>query len=386
MSPPARTYVFAGGGTGGHIYPALGVARVLLEREPHARAIFLVSQRPLDASILARELPGSGGGGAGGGGAMSFQAIPAQPFGVRPPALYRFVTRWGEAVRAARGPLREARSAGPVVLAAFGGFVAAPCVQAARVERVPAVLVNLDAVPGKANRWIARHVRRVVTAARLAPGHERPAWEQVPPIVRAQAIAREPAGACRGAFGLDPDRPTLLVTGGSQGAGSINRFLGALSELPEFPLRAWQVIHQTGAGGVEAVRVAYERGGVRAWVGEFLPDMARAWGAADLAICRAGAGNVGEAWANRVPCVFMPYPYHRDKHQAFNASPLVAAGGALLAEDAIEPQANVRRHADTLRGLLGDTARAGAMRRALGTLGPADGADRVAGVLAGAMS
>jgi UDP-N-acetylglucosamine--N-acetylmuramyl-(pentapeptide) pyrophosphoryl-undecaprenol N-acetylglucosamine transferase len=374
MTTPRPTFVFAGGGTGGHIYPALAVARALRDLTPDPVVRFLVSQRPLDAAILTRELPP--------GGPWSFAPIPAQPFSTRPAGFYRFVTRWGEAVRAARAELRAAKQQGPVVLGAFGGFVAAPAAQAARVERVPALLVNLDAVPGKANRWIAGRVRRVLTASRLAPGCERPGWEVIPPIVRPEALAPEPPARCRASFDLDPDRPTLLVTGGSQGAGSINALLAALAALPESPLRAWQVIHQTGAKAADAARSAYERAGVRAWVGEFIESMGRAWGAADLAICRAGAGNVAEAWANRVPCVFLPYPHHRDQHQAHNARALADAGGAVIAPDAIDPQANLQRHADTLRALLTDHARLGAMHNALGALGPADGAAQAARALA----
>ncbi|CAG0993296.1 UDP-N-acetylglucosamine--N-acetylmuramyl-(pentapeptide) pyrophosphoryl-undecaprenol N-acetylglucosamine transferase [Phycisphaerales bacterium] len=364
------TFIFAGGGTGGHIFPALGIAEALVAARPGSRLRFLVSQRPLDAEILGKERLA--------GAPADFCPIPAQPFSLRPGAFLRFITWWGASVRAGREAIRAARAEGPVVVVAMGGFVAAPVVQAARVEKVPAILINLDAVPGKANRWIAQHVRRVLTAAPLSPGHERPGWEAIPPIVRAGAVCDLAQAECRREFGLVPDRPTLLVTGGSQGAGSVNALLGALAAMPDSPMRGWQVIHQSGKGAAEEVRATYRQAGVGAWVGEFIDRMGVAWGAADLAVSRAGAGSVAEAWANRVPTLFMPYPYHRDQHQSHNARVLVEAGGAVLAADLIDPGRNVRGAGEELRGLLADVRRREAMRKALEGLGPAEGAARAA--------
>lgn len=374
----SRTYLFAGGGTGGHIYPALAIAQELAALVPDARFRFAVSRRPIDASILSREsLLGK---------PVEFETIPAQPFGVRPRALYRFLTNWGAAVRAGRVMIREGPS--PVTVVAMGGFVAAPVVQAARVQKCPVVLVNLDAVPGKANRWVARHADEIVTAAPLAPGDEHAAWRPIPPIVRAQARTTKTPRECRAAFGLDAARPTLLVTGGSQGAGTINQLLEGLACATPTPLAGWQVIHQAGkprAGGdneVARLRQAYEGAGVRAWVGEFITNMGEAWGAADLAVSRSGAGSVAEAWCARVPSVFLPYPYHRDQHQKHNARVLVEAGGAIVVMDHIEAAKNQIEAGGAIATLLSAPEECAAMRRALERLGPADGAARVARLLA----
>lgn len=374
MSAGTTTFIFAGGGTGGHIYPALAIAEALAAARPGSRVRFLVSQRPLDADILNKERAA--------GRSADFEAIPAQPFSLRPAGFYRFITWWGASVRAGREAIRRARAQGPVTVVAMGGFVAAPVVQAARVEKSPAILINLDAVPGKANRWIARHVRRVLTAAPLAPGHEREGWAPIPPIVRAGAVCERPVSECRREFGLDPERSTLLVTGGSQGAGSINGLVTALAARTDRPLKEWQVIHQTGKGAAEEVRAAYEQAGVRAWVGEFIERMGVAWRGADLAVSRAGAGSVAEAWANRVPTLFLPYPYHRDQHQKHNARVLVDAGGAALVPDRIDPGRNLEGAGAALATLLADRARRAAMRSALEKLGSADGAARAASAVA----
>lgn len=364
MSDGPRVFLFAGGGTGGHIFPALAIYEQLAARGP-TRAVFLCSDRPLDGRILGREH-------------VHYRSIPAKPFGVRPRALLRFVRSWGPAVRSSRMVIQDRRRAGEeVTVVAMGGFVAAPVVHAAKAEGVPVLLVNMDAVPGKANRWIARRVERVVTSTPV-PGEP---WAQVPPIVRAAAKADKDAAACRGALGLDPAVRTLLVTGASQGARSINDLLRhMLGERPEL-FAGWQVIHQTGAGEDATVKEAYEAAGVRALVKPFFERMAEAWGAADLAVSRAGAGSVAEAWANAVPTLFMPYPFHKDQHQRYNARPLEAAGAAIIADDLVEPGANAAGAGQALAELLSDEDRREALRSGLRDLGPADGAARIAEML-----
>ena len=362
-SHPTRSpaFVFAGGGTGGHIFPALAIAERLRERCPGARAHFLVSERPLDAEILAKL-------------AESHEPLPAKPLIKRPLALARFAMSWGPSVRAARAAIQSLRADGPVALVAMGGFVSPPAVQGARAERAPVTLVNLDAVPGLANRWVAKRAHDVVTSTPV-PGR---AWELVGPIVRRAALPPADAPECRRRLGLDPDRPTLFVSGGSQGARSINTLMPALARTHADALSVWQVVHQSGRDADPDLAGAYDAVGVRASVVEFIDAVGLAWGAADLAIGRAGAGTVAEAWATRTPTVFLPYPYHADEHQRRNAEPLASAGGAVILTDHIDPDANLAEHGPELADLLASADRRARMRQALEALGPADGADRVA--------
>lgn len=370
---PPFTAIFAGGGTGGHIYPALAIAHALRVLSSDITPRFLVSDRPLDARILSSERLDSE--------PVSFSSLPAKPFSPRPLALARFLHSWAPSVRTVRAEIQAAARRGPVVLIALGGFVAAPAVQAARAQRIPRLLINLDAVPGKANRWIARHCHRILTAAPLAPhlgAHPHSVWQSIPPIVRPLAVSTASPHDARRDFNLDPNTRTLLITGGSQGAGSIDAFLMHMAALPSHPLQGWQVIHQTGKETLEAARNAYTAAGIAAWVNDFIPNMGQAWRAADLALCRAGAGNVAEAWANAVPALFMPYPFHRDQHQRHNARILIDRGGALLTTDHIDPAANLANAGHTLQALLSDFPRLAAMRHAMQTLGPADGAHHAA--------
>lgn len=363
----ARTLIFAGGGTGGHIFPALAIAEQARKLAPGVRCIFVCSHRPLDSQILTKE-------------GAEFRVVPAMPFGVRPRALVRFARSWGPSIRAGRALIRECRASGSDVrVIAMGGFVAAPIAHAAVAERATLLLVNMDAIPGKANRWIARKADRIVTSAPV----EGEPWERIPPIVRAAALASKDAGECRRALGMNAERQTLLVTGASQGAKSINQLLISLVDSKPDVFRDWQVIHQTGANEEAGVRRAYEAAGVPALVQPFFDGMGLAWGAADLAVSRAGAGSVAEAWANAVPTIFLPYPYHKDQHQRFNAGQLVEAGAAVLNEDLIDAERNLNGAGMTLALLMTEPQARVKMKGAFGALGPANGAERIARIIVG---
>lgn len=357
--------VFAGGGSGGHIYPALAIAQCLREIDPTSTCSWIVSRRPIDARIMqtARE---------------SFAGVPAEPARLRPDGMIRFLRGWGPSVRQTRRMLRDARTRGAdgsLVLIAMGGFVAAPAVQGARVERVPCVLVNLDAVPGRANRWIGRRAQIRITAfdSDSVPRD----WERVRPIVRPSISTGRTPQVSRESFGLDPDRPTLLVTGGSQGASSIDQLLLEICQAHAELLAGWQVIHQCGARP-GALEDAYRAAGVPARVLPFIESMGDAWSGASLAVSRAGAGAVGEAWAGGTPTVFLPYPHHRDDHQTRNAEPLARAGGAVVLLDRNDAARTLEAGFETIRELLQDGSKREAMTRRLVSLGPADGAEAVA--------
>lgn len=370
------TLIFAGGGTGGHIFPALAIAQSARERAG-VRSHFVCSDRPLDAELLESASRDAL--------ADAWTPIPARPFGLRPRAFARLLASWGECVRRVRKIIRDERErlGEHVVLVAMGGFVAAPAVQAARAERCPVVLVNLDAVPGLANRWIARRTRHrfaVTSRPEKPPGLD---WRVIAPIVRKELRHLPDPESARASFGVSPDAPTLLITGGSQGARTINALMVALVEArPDaFRTTRWQIIHQCGRDDAETLSAIYEAAGISAHVTPFIGSMANAWAAADAAVARAGAGSVAEAWATLTPTLFLPYPYHADQHQRLNALPLVDREAALLGTDRIEPGPNLETNGPALLTLLEDAPRREAMNAALHTLGPADGADSIADFL-----
>ncbi|HED54773.1 MAG TPA: hypothetical protein ENJ00_11320 [Phycisphaerales bacterium] len=364
--------LFAGGGTGGHIHPNLAIAESLEQVSTNTtRFAFLISDRAIDAEVLSNES-------IAGEPVQSFVS-PAKPLAFRPRGLIRFVGSWGGSVRAARSAIRElSATCQRVVVVATGGFVSPAAIQAARAQRISSVLVNLDAVPGKANRWIARHADRVLSSAPV----DSPKFERIAPVVRARYALLPAAAPARHMLGLEPNRPTLLITGGSQGASSINTFLvKALTLLhDECGLDRWQVIHQTGPGGADQVGSAYRSIGIHAVVRPYFERMDLALASADAAVTRGGAGAVAELWASHTPAIVLPYPYHRDEHQRLNARELEEIGGVIIATDRVDPDLNVQTNLDALRALFDKHAR-GRMQRAMDGLGPADGAERVAEIL-----
>ncbi|MEO1534714.1 MAG: glycosyltransferase, partial [Planctomycetota bacterium] len=200
--------VLAGGGTGGHIHPNLAVANELERRRPGGcRFVFVVSDRAIDERVLD--------GATIAGGPVRREVSPAKPVIARPIGLLRFARNWGGGVRAGRNAIRSLRAeCDRVVMLATGGFVSAPAVMGARAEGIERIVVNLDAVPGKANRMASRFATDT-----LSVGNE------LRPIVGSQWGDLPTPAEAREHFGLDPQTRTLLVTGGSQGARSVNRFV-----------------------------------------------------------------------------------------------------------------------------------------------------------------
>ena len=346
--------LFIGGGTGGHIYPNLAVAERMAELaaeqgQTRPRRVFVTSERPIDARIL--------GGALERGEADAHATLPMRPLSPRPVKLMRCLASWGPSVRAARALIRSERhEADRVVAVSTGGFVSAPAAQACRVEGVPIAAVQLDAAAGVASRFVAARASRRFAASAAAAGD---GWEAIPPVVRRIALAGASPERARAELGLDPDRQTLLVVGGSQGAGSINELVPALARANPEALRAggWQILHlsgpgQAGPGRAEGVRTAYADARADAVVLESLDAMGLAWSAATLAIGRGGAGTVAEAMASATPIAVLPYPHHRDRHQARNAQPLVDRGLAVVLTDHADLAANLAAHAERLAALL----------------------------------
>jgi UDP-N-acetylglucosamine--N-acetylmuramyl-(pentapeptide) pyrophosphoryl-undecaprenol N-acetylglucosamine transferase len=360
----SNTFIFAGGGSGGHISPGLAIAERLKEISPESHAIFVCSQRAIDASMLSE---------AG----AEFVPVPASPPSFKPTDAIKFWSNFAQSKGMVKRLIRR-RNVNAVVT--LGGFVAAPAVSAAKSCGVPVVLVNLDAPPGRANQWMANRSDMVVSAIDL-PTMPDFASQVVGMPIRRRAIASLSAAECRSRLGTPPNLPHLFVTGASQGATSVNAFMMAMAQAHPDIFRGWHVYHLTGSGAETDVHNAYAAAGISATVQPFLNDIGLAWGAADLAISRAGASSVAEAAANFAPTLFLPYPYHKDMHQKHNAQPLVDLGGAAMALDEVDPKENVQSIGPVLRDLILTAPRRQAMRQILREHQPGDAALTIARML-----
>ncbi|NAZ85894.1 undecaprenyldiphospho-muramoylpentapeptide beta-N-acetylglucosaminyltransferase [Kineococcus indalonis] len=357
--------LLAGGGTAGHVAPLLATADALRRRDPSTRLLVLGTAEGLEARLVPER-------------GYRLAEVPRVPLPRRPSAdLLRLPGRLRGAVAAAHRALEEV---GADVVVGFGGYVATPAYLAARRAGVPVVVHEQNSLPGIANRLGARWARHVAvtfpgTPLRGAMHTGMPLRTEVTDLARAgdRAGLRR---AARARLGLDPDAPTLLVTGGSLGAQRLNDVLG--STAADLLAAGAQVLHASGRG--KQVALAPGADPARYVVRPYLDDMGTAYAAADLVVCRSGAGTVSELTALGLPGVYVPLPIGNGE-QRRNAEAVVAAGGGLLVPDAELDAAFVRGR---VLPLLTDPAALAAAAAAAAAFGVLDGDERLAVLVADA--
>ncbi len=306
--------LLCGGGTGGHLFPGIAVAEELRRQQPGSRLLFAVTGRELELDLLRRS-------------GIEAAVVPSAPVKGRSAAdrLRGLRTVW-QGIRVARRLLRRFR---PDVVLGVGGYAAVPVMFAARLCRVPCCLHEQNALPGLANRLLARVAVRVFLSLPDEGGRFPPAKVVLTgnPVRRAIVAAGE-----RSPAPLAGERsPHLLVLGGSQGARRVNELVVSGLEAVANRLPAGlEVTHQTGARDEERVRAAYRRLGIKAEVRAFFDDMAALYGRADLVVARAGATTLAELAVTGRPALLIPYPHAADDHQARNAEVMVARGAARM--------------------------------------------------------
>ncbi|HHT02125.1 MAG TPA: undecaprenyldiphospho-muramoylpentapeptide beta-N-acetylglucosaminyltransferase [Firmicutes bacterium] len=348
--------LLTGGGTGGHVYPALTIGEGLRAHDPTCQLLYVGTETGLEAELAPR---------AG----IPFAALRAQGLaGKSWPEKARGVaiTAWG--CLQAQSLLRRFR---PHVVVGTGGYVSGPVLAAALWQRVPFVLQEQNAFPGATNRLLARYARYVFlpfeTARHAFPPGVRTVMTGNP--VRSVILTEERATAAQ-ALGIDPQKDTILILGGSLGAGSI--VTAALQALPLLRDSAAQFILITGRGyfqqAKESLGIDYVisgNNGARPGDGEmlksgnavvcpYLHQMEKALAAADLVVCRAGGMTLAEVTARGLPAIIIPSPNVANDHQRHNALAVAGAGGAIILEDR---QLHGALLADTLRRLLADPER-----------------------------
>ncbi len=308
--PDSRLFVMAGGGTGGHVIPALAVARELKKRGH--QAVFIGTERGAEAKLV----PGAG-----------FPLKFIRVGGVKGLGLKRkLVSLWQLAI----GTVRQTKlfaSPRPAAVFSMGGFVAGPPVFAAIVRRIPIVVMEPNAVPGFTNRWTARFVHRAL----ISFGETKRYF----PADRTEVTGLP----VRDEFFHLPPKPasqffTILITGGSQGSRTLNeaaRGSWPLFQASGLPVR---LLHQTGVASFSHLRDEFQGTGLAGQVSDFFQDMPGVFAEADLVVCRSGAGAVAELAAAGKPSVLIPFPFAADQHQLKNAEAFERAGAARLFRDA----------------------------------------------------
>ena len=346
--------VIAGGGTGGHLYPGIAVARELRRRLPAARVSFAGTARGLEARVVPKE---------------GFELDVLRSAGLKGKSI-------GARLRgAALVPVglfdawRILSRRRPRVVIGVGGYSSGPVVLAAALRGIPTMVLEQNAMPGLTNRLLARVVRAAAVTYEEALLHFRGRG-----IVTGNPVRQDfvDAGAAPPDRGAAP--PRLLILGGSQGAHALN--LAVVAAAPELVRRhpALDLVHQTGARDVADVRDAYRRSAIAARVEPFLDPVAREMSDADLIVCRAGATTLAELAAAGCAAVLVPFPGATDDHQRRNAQVLAGAGAAVLVD---ERDLTPARLADVAGTLLDDAPRRAAMRAAIRAFARPDAAARI---------
>jgi len=335
-----KSFFFAGGGTGGHIYPAIAVAEKIVELEPTAKIHLFCSERNIDSQILDKAN-------------LEYTKLPAKGFSSRPGRLINFCLSFINSYRVAKRLIE--RSDSPVVVG-VGGYVAAPVCLAGHRLKIPVTLINVDIVPGRANKMIARWADEVFVQFEQTPQYLHKCKGSVEVVgcpLRNGFENPRPDEAIK-QLGLDKDKHTLVVTGASSGSANINDAVCALLERLNDFADSWQIVHLTGTFNFEKVRQAYISASIKHKLLPYYDDMANLLAVADLVIGRSGAVSVAEYAVAGVPSICIPYPYHKDRHQYKNASKLTKVGAAVIVDDVPDVRERARGLWQRLKELMED--------------------------------
>jgi UDP-N-acetylglucosamine--N-acetylmuramyl-(pentapeptide) pyrophosphoryl-undecaprenol N-acetylglucosamine transferase len=356
----SRHVVFSGGGTGGHLFPGLAVAASLVKLDPATRITFAGSGREFERRLVAQ---------AG----YRYLAIDCRPFRLRPDRLVSFILAHRRGLTQARAWLAAER---PDVVVGLGGFASVPLAHAAAKARVPLVLLEQNAVAGRANRWLAPHASLVCLAFDEArAGLPRTAGRVLltgNPIRegfdRHERRNRNSAGA-----------RLLIVLGGSGGSRQLNTAVPQILALAGQRLAGWRIVHQTGPADAEAVGERYRTLDIDAETTSFVDDMPDLLSRANLVISRAGGTTLAELAAAGVPAIVCPWAAAAHDHQRCNAQVFERAGACRIWQpERLEVADEQRILAQSLAALVIDGNQRADMSRAMQSLAHPLAADRVA--------
>lgn len=361
-NPAALTVLFAGGGTGGHLFPGIAVAEELRRRRPASAILFAGSERPIDRRILERS-------------GFETVPLPAESLTTLRRAPWRFVRGTWNSFRAARRLLAERR---PTVVVGLGGFASAAVVASAARRRIPVVLLEQNVIPGRATRWLSRWCDALCVSFPETLEHLPAKWRRRC-VVTGNPVREEIVKLHHRKRECEADRSerTLLVLGGSLGSQSVNELTLAFAERSAAELRGWRIAHQAGEQAA-AVASQYTALGVSADVASFFENMPDQYARADLVVSRAGATTLAEVACAGIPAVLIPYPLAADDHQRVNADVFAGAGAAISVSERPSLGAATVELCRVLKPLLVDADERSARGQAMRSRAMPDAAARVA--------
>jgi UDP-N-acetylglucosamine--N-acetylmuramyl-(pentapeptide) pyrophosphoryl-undecaprenol N-acetylglucosamine transferase len=345
--------IIAGGGTGGHVIPALAIAQQL-KQQFGAEVLFIGTARGIETRLVPQ---------------AGFPLELIQVGALKNVSLMTRAKTMFDLPRAIAASSRMLTDFDPEVVIGVGGYASGPAMVAAIRRRLPTLAFEPNVVPGFANRMIARWVS-------AAAVHFEETCRYFP-------HCRVTGVPVRAAFFSIPQKtdgpPTLLVFGGSQGARAINQAM--IESLPGLRAKVpgIHIIHQTGQRDYEHVLAAYQQSGISGEVHKFIDDMPGTFARADLLVCRSGASTVGEITAAGKPAIFVPFPAAADDHQNVNARALERAGAAIVVE---ESNLGAAYLVDTIAALIGDARRLGSMSAAAKSLAHPKAVEEIAEMVA----
>jgi UDP-N-acetylglucosamine--N-acetylmuramyl-(pentapeptide) pyrophosphoryl-undecaprenol N-acetylglucosamine transferase len=352
------TVVFAGGGTGGHLFPGIAVAEALERRGIAARCLFVGSTRSVERQIVSEN-------------GFEHVALPVESSSLLWQSPVRFANRMWKSAQVARGLLPECKAA---IVVGLGGFASVPVVWAARQCGIPIILLEQNAVPGRATSWLSR--RAELTCLGFAEaGHRLPA--RCRHLVTGNPVLSKIAVLADAAATGERDR-TLLVLGGSQGSAALNEaFVSCVERRPEI-FADWRIVHQTGRRDIETMRTRYASLKQEVHLAPFFDDLAVHYRNAGLAVARAGALTLSELACAGVPAVLVPYRKAVRNHQRLNAYAFEHVGAARIVRQSVDPAVTCARLDEELRQLLPNDGSRGRMARAIRSLARPEAASLVA--------
>jgi len=341
------TLSIAGGGTGGHVMPALALADAAREAWPELSVQFIGAERGLEATLLPER----------GEDVLLLSMHSVQGAGL---AQKIRVLLW-ELPKAVLQVRSHWKSKPPHLVVGVGGYASVTGVLAALVSRIPVILYEQNAVPGMVNRKLVRFCKKIMLgfaeAARLLPAEKSVMTGN---IVRADISATSHSAHTP---------PRLLVLGGSQGALFLNDHIPAACQLLKERGHSFEVTHVAGNQKADAVIDSYQKAGVDAEVLEFCSDMPSLYNSGDMMIARSGAMTVGEVAICGMPTIFVPLPHAADNHQYYNARAMAESGGAIIVEQKL---GSVEHLADEIETILFDANRLKEMSSAAKSWATAD--------------